>query len=351
MAHFNGLRERLLWKLPKISVKTVTNETPLKAPFSIIATSLNEERGIVDWLNRMVRQTISPSEVIICDGGSTDKTIELSKEWITQHASFPLKIIPEKGVNIAKGRNIAAQASSSDYLLFSDLGSLPEDTWAEELMKGFSLGGEFIMGVSKVESGPAISLELARLVLNQNPEPELYLPSARTMAIKRSAFIEIGGFPEKLSFAGEDTLFAVNARKRFATVFSPKAVVSWGAPSTYVGWWRTLYRYAKGDGESGLFYSDYLGRISELIALIVSFALSLYFIWRFILFQELISGFLSIIALIMGMQVLKGYSSNDKRWSIIKAAAALILISSQAVGFVTGVISNNKKLDLSRISS
>ena len=49
----------------------------------------NEEENIIETLNALKNQTKKPDEVIIVDGGSTDKT----KKIIKKYKGLPIKLI------------------------------------------------------------------------------------------------------------------------------------------------------------------------------------------------------------------------------------------------------------------
>ena len=51
---------------------------------SIIVPTLNEESNIVDCITSLKAQNYSNYEIIVSDGGSTDKTIELAKPLASQ---------------------------------------------------------------------------------------------------------------------------------------------------------------------------------------------------------------------------------------------------------------------------
>ena len=46
---------------------------------SFITTVFNEENNIEAFIDSVLNQTKSPDEIIIVDGGSTDKTLEILK--------------------------------------------------------------------------------------------------------------------------------------------------------------------------------------------------------------------------------------------------------------------------------
>ena len=60
---------------------------------SLIITVLNEARSLPTLLDSIAAQTRPPDEVIICDGGSTDNTIDL----LRAERRFPLRVIERPG--------------------------------------------------------------------------------------------------------------------------------------------------------------------------------------------------------------------------------------------------------------
>ena len=85
--------------------------------FSVCIPTLNEEKYLPLLLNCLLNQDYKNFEVIISDGGSTDKTIEVAKKY---QNSLNLKVLnsPCKGVSFQ--RNFAASLSKFDNLIFLD---------------------------------------------------------------------------------------------------------------------------------------------------------------------------------------------------------------------------------------
>lgn len=85
--------------------------------YSVIIPTLNEEKIIhklLDQLTNKEFQALFDLEIIISDGGSTDKTLEIVKK-------YPVKVIenePGKKQNIAMGRNAGGFAANGDILIF-----------------------------------------------------------------------------------------------------------------------------------------------------------------------------------------------------------------------------------------
>ncbi len=82
---------------------------------SVIATVLNEEKTIQDLLLSLLKQTRTPDEIIITDGGSSDKTPLIIQEFISK--GYPIKLLILPGCNISQGRNYAIK-NAKEILLF-----------------------------------------------------------------------------------------------------------------------------------------------------------------------------------------------------------------------------------------
>ena len=255
-------------------------ELPAKAErvkVSLISTARNEASSVEAWLKSLLRQSRLPDEIVITDGGSTDGTPDLIR---CQAASFPIPIhlIEAPGANIARGRNIAIQQAIHEVIASSDLGGILDEDWLHNLILPFEADPriEVACGFSRPAPGNKFGQQVARYLMSDldMTNPQQYLPSSRTIAFRKQVWERVGGYPEWLSFAGEDTLFDLQAKLHkgwWAVV--PQAVVYWNAPNSLGKLCRTQYRYSKGDGEAGLFASRYWAKAEALIWSAVTFAL------------------------------------------------------------------------------
>ena len=98
---------------------------------SLISTVLNEAHSLPALLDSIAAQTRSPDEVIICDGGSTDGTLEL----LRAERRFPVRVIERPGSNISQGRNAAIAEASGEVIASTDAGVRLDHQWLEKLVE------------------------------------------------------------------------------------------------------------------------------------------------------------------------------------------------------------------------
>jgi len=80
---------------------------------SVIIPTLNEEKMIGNTLKAIKNQTYKNIELIVSDGCSSDKTVEIAKKYAD-------KVIVRKSKNISNGRNMGFQQARGDILAFFD---------------------------------------------------------------------------------------------------------------------------------------------------------------------------------------------------------------------------------------
>ena len=317
---------------------------------SVISTCLNEEAGIERWLSSLLAQTFRPHEVVIADGGSTDNTKKLIRSWQSEHQELPLVLLERPGANIARGRNEAVRESKGSVLAFSDVGSEPSSEWLQNLVAPFvRIKGDLnqnptqvVLGVSQTSAKGTLARAIAALILQKPDEisPDYYLASGRSIAVSRGAFNCISGFDEALTLAGEDTLFNIRLREEVEGefFFAPLAVALWQQPEGFSKNWTMIFRYARGDAEAGLFYGEYLNRISELLTVLVGVALGLLSLYlsvsRGIWGQLIIAPF----AFYFAGTAISPFIDRLRQFPwLIRISAPLLLISAQVAGFLRGL--------------
>jgi len=244
---------------------------------SVIVTVKNEGDGLRPLLDSLIDQTHFVDEVIICDGGSTDNTIEILEEY---KQYLPLKIIVAPGSNISQGRNRAIAIASGDIIAVTDAGVVLAPDWLEALIQPIA-SGKTSVASGWFEPDPYTDFEVVMgatvLPTRDNIDPATFLPSSRSVAFSRNAWEEVGGYPEWLDY-GEDLVFDRALREKYGPFpFAGRAVVFFRPRGSLRTFFRQYYLYARGDGKASLWPKRHLIRY---LTYLVGFPFILRLIWR-----------------------------------------------------------------------
>jgi GT2 family glycosyltransferase len=177
-------------------------------------------RDRVDELMRTLeRLTALPESppIIVADNGSSDGTSEAVA------ARFPGVRLLRSDDNLGvEGRNIAVREATTPYIAFND-----DDSWwapgalgqAVELFERHPRLGAITAHVVVEPEGrdDPTSLEMRDSPVQADPSvpgiPVLGFLACAT-AVRRAAFLEVGGFEKRLHFAGEEALLATDLAAR-----------------------------------------------------------------------------------------------------------------------------------------
>jgi glycosyltransferase involved in cell wall biosynthesis len=283
---------------------------------SLIVTVKNEAASLPRLLDSIAAQTRAPDEIVIVDGGSTDATPDILRDYA---ARLPLQVIVQPGANISQGRNTAIRAAHGDIICSTDAGVWLESTWMEELVKPLEshaksevrsqkderFSSSFILHPSSfdVVSGFFVpdprgvfetALAATTLPVLADIRPEKFLPSSRSVAFRKTAWEQVGGYPVWLDYC-EDLVFDFALRAAGCrVVFAPRAIAHFRPRSNLRGFFKQYYQYARGDGKANLWLLRHLIRYTTyLVALPLVIALLVFGIWG-LGFGILVFGFLAM---------------------------------------------------------
>jgi glycosyltransferase involved in cell wall biosynthesis len=217
---------------------------------AVIATVFNEGVAVEGLVRSLLAQSQQPDEIVIADGGSTDETLVVLERLAAEHPS--LRVVEVPG-NRSQGRNAAIGAAAADIIASIDGGCVAEPQWLEALVAPFASGADWVSGGYDLAEVSLWSrcLGLVIVYVPEEMEGEGTLPSARSVAFRKSAWEKAGGFPIEASL-NEDTVFAERLIDAgFSPVLATDAVVRWVPPANMSEMMRKAWEWGRGDGLAG----------------------------------------------------------------------------------------------------
>ena len=204
---------------------------------SICITVFNEEKSISALLDSLLKQTKKPDEIVIVDGGSKDKTADIIKHY--QKKDKRIKLIIEPG-SIAHGRNTAVELAKYPIIAHIDAGCVAKKNWLEKITAPFKYKNVgLVAGFYHMAAKNSLqkAMNVYHGVVPKQFDPMTFLPSARSVAFRKSVWERVGGYSERLERAGE-------------------AIVEWREPATFAlkDSVKKFYQYAKGDAQAGIWW-------------------------------------------------------------------------------------------------
>lgn len=160
---------------------------------SVIIPAYNEEKFLPETLKSIHNLIRKPDEIIIVDGGSTDKTAQIGK-------SYKAKVLTVEHRGIGYARQIGLEKATCDIVAYTDADTIVPNDWLSKIEESLS-----DPVVSAVYSGYYVTDSwfiyyyfinyLQPLIFYFGYNINMYLGGGQNIAFWKNKGIKSGGFP------------------------------------------------------------------------------------------------------------------------------------------------------------
>jgi glycosyltransferase involved in cell wall biosynthesis len=190
---------------------------------SVIVPTWNEENYLERCLKSLMQQSLNGSfDVIVVDGGSTDRTLDIAHKF-----AHEVLVVPGKPVGAA--RNIGALKAKGDVLAFIDADTVASKNWLEKTVESFDSEPAAVC-----VTGPTLPYEGSRfdeLMYKaatgwaQRVSLTLGFPHVAgfNCAYRKDAFWHAGGFDERRELS-EDVALSLRIRNQGPILFNEEMI-------------------------------------------------------------------------------------------------------------------------------
>jgi len=167
---------------------------------SVIVPVLNEEKQLPYFLGSLAAQGWKHWELVVVDGGSSDRSRQIISKWEKDTGIHCTKLINETR-NLGFVRNWGARAARGDVLLFTNSDAVLPWDFLSDILQSFldtfpllALSGRTV----PLEGGALCSLGYAAFDWLRWAFSKIgrFSPSGNFLAVRTVDFWRVGGFPE-----------------------------------------------------------------------------------------------------------------------------------------------------------
>ncbi len=160
---------------------------------SIVIPTYNEEKYLERTLATLSNQTLQREkyEIIIVDGGSKDRTIEIARKYAD-------KVMVQKAGGVPAARNEGVEAAKFDLIATTDADTIVPRDWLEKIVRWFSK--DDIIAVCGVD-GPiekttkaVLLFKFLRTLLTVSSKLNYYCLGGCNSAFRKEVFLKLGGY-------------------------------------------------------------------------------------------------------------------------------------------------------------
>jgi len=224
---------------------------------TVVIPSFNEEMAISSCLDSILSQTHRNLEVLVSDGGSTDRTRDIVAAY---HAQDPrVRVIDNPGRIPPAALNAAVKEMTSHWLVRVDAHAVVPPDYVARALAHLQTGmwggvGGRKDGVGYTDEGRAIAAVMASAFGVGNstyhhgtePQPVDHIPFG---TYPKAVIEEVGGWDETIP-VNQDFEFDYRVRQAgHQLLFDPELRIAWECRQSLKSFWRQYRRYGRGKAQ------------------------------------------------------------------------------------------------------
>ena len=224
---------------------------------SVVVPAFNEEKAISACVDSVLAQTHVNLEVLVADGGSTDRTRQIVDEYSAVDDRVRLVDNPRRLPPAALNESV--QAMKSDWLIRIDAHATVPPDYVERVVEHLvthqwgGVGGRKD-GVGFTDEGRAVAAVMAspfgvgNSTYHHGTEQTVvdHIPFG---AYPKSVIEEVGGWDESIP-VNQDFEFDYRVRQAgHELLFDPELVIAWECRQSVRALWRQYRRYGRGKAQ------------------------------------------------------------------------------------------------------
>lgn len=172
---------------------------------SIGIASYNQAQYLEDAIESAYSQTLPAHEIIVCNDGSTDNSLEIAERYMFKQFPMiesPVRIINQVNKGLPSARNSIIMSATGDYILFLDSDDMLMENALLSLHKAMVETNADVIAPSFKEFG----LSDREVILGGFTMDDLKQANrlGYFSAVKRSVLLEVGGYSPRMKYGWED---------------------------------------------------------------------------------------------------------------------------------------------------
>lgn len=321
----------------------------LQLKFTIVIPCLNEEKYIGNCIDSIINQAYDNSliEIIVVDGGSSDRTPEILAEY--QHKFTGLKILNNPEKITPKSLNIGIQNSTGDVIVILGAHTILDSQFVSLNNKFLSEKEVKVSGGTQINVGKTYKQNLIGLVMSMPfgissasyrwSKKEQFVDTVVYAAYRKEIFDEIGYFEENFSISEDAEINWRIRQKGYKIFYSPMIKTYYFPRSKITGFLRQIFRYGILRVNVVKKHPDALKAVHIIPGLFALIIISLSVLSAFnILYLKILTGIVLVHLLISIITAAKDLSIGHYRYLVFIPFLVFLMHFFWGLGFFIGLL-------------